>query len=259
LIVVDGFEMNLGAIPIEEGFLCADPEWDALFRALIERLAEVSGSRVLITSQHPIASLPPSAEVTPVEVGPLLANEALSLVEEDGALLGLLRGGVLDRELAWRALEASAGNPIALKRLEDVAREGRSALESVLGLAPMPAAKPPEIEVAPGASAQPVVKTPPPEAPGARTPPPPGVRTPPPGPVSIPPTGPVSIPPMAPLPRHNLSESVAPSSPEEVTERAVAVLMQKLSPEERNLLWRITRAPAPMRPDLIKRLAELSP
>jgi hypothetical protein len=278
LLVLDGFEENLGSVPVEEGHLANDPEWDALLRALVERLADVTGSRVLITSRSPIASLARSSEVVSLHLGPLLANEALSMVEGAEPLRGLLRGGVADRELALRVLETSAGHPNALHRLGDLAREGRALLESGVGLRQPP----PPVQVRASSEAGAGGR----EAAAASTVPAPPERPPPsirPGPVSKRPVisypaapmgeeaapPPVSIPALPPLPRDDFAAAVpsipapppmatGPLPPDKIAQRAVSLLVERLTPAERNLLWRITRAPAPMQLDLIKRIAELT-
>jgi hypothetical protein len=227
LVVIDGFDTNLGAIPIEDGYLCADPEWDALLKTFVERLADVTGSRVIITSRAPIASLAGSSECVPVELRPLMPYEALSLVDGIDTLASLLRGGAPERELAWRVLEVTAGNPVALRRLGDLAREGRPALEKAFE--GMPAAR------SPGAGSQPAVA---PDAPHREEHAPPPVLS------------------MRPVTRQDRGTAPSMSTPEEVSERAVALLLEKLSPEERNLLWRLSRAPAPAAVNLIKRVAE---
>lgn len=231
LVVIDGFEVNLGVVPIENGYLCADPEWDVLLQTFVERLADVTGSRIIVTSRAPVASLAGSSEVVPIELKPLMAYESLSLFEGTETLSGLLRGGVPDRELAWRVLEVTAGNPVALKRLGDLAREGRNALEKAFEGAP------------PGLETQPVVSVDAIRMEHAR-------RDEPAPPVLS----------MRPVPRQDRSAvTPPPATPEHVAERAVALLLERLSPEERNLIWRLSRAPAPAGPDLLKRIAEISP
>jgi hypothetical protein len=153
--------------------------------------------------------------------------EALSLVDGIDTLASLLRGGAPERELAWRVLEVTAGNPVALRRLGDLAREGRPALEKAFE--GMPAAR------SPGAGSQPAVA---PDAPHREEHAPPPVLS------------------MRPVTRQDRGTAPSMSTPEEVSERAVALLLEKLSPEERNLLWRLSRAPAPAAVNLIKRVAE---
>lgn len=229
LVVIDGFDVNLGAIPIENGYLCADPEWDVLLQAFVERLADVTGSRILVTSRSPIASLASSGEVVPVELQPLMAHEALSLFEGTETLAGLLRGSVPEREIAWRVLEVTAGNPVAMKKLGDLAREGRDALEKAF-------------TPGPAASDAPVVSIDAIRMEHARRDEP------------VPPV--LS---MRPVPHLDRPVTSAPATPEHAAERAVALLLEKLSPEERNLIWRLSRAPAPAGVDLLKRIAGTSP
>jgi hypothetical protein len=61
-----------------------------------------------------------------------------------------------------------------------------------------------------------------------------------------------------PAARPDRSTPQGPASPEQVADRAVAILMERLTPEERNLLWRIARAPAPVPVELIKRIKEIA-
>ncbi|HLM75922.1 MAG TPA: hypothetical protein VK459_24620, partial [Polyangiaceae bacterium] len=231
LVIIDGFEANLGAIPIEDGYLCADPEWDVLLQTFVQRLADVSGSRIIITSRSPIASLAGSGEVVPLELQPLMAHEALSLFEGIETLSGLLRGGMPDRELAWRILEVTAGNPVALKRLGDLAREGRDALLKAFESAPAgPEGSQPAVSVDAIRMEH-----------ARRDEPAPPVLS------------------MRPVPRQDRGPAPPPATPEHVAERAVALLLEKLTPEERNLIWRLSRAPAPAGADLLKRIAEITP
>lgn len=237
LVVIDGFEANLGAVPIENGYLCADPEWDVLLRTFVERLADVSGSRVIVTSRSPVASLAGSGEVVPIELQPLMAHEALSLFEGIDTISGLLRGPAPDRELAWRILEASAGNPVAMKRLGDLAREGRATLERAFVVGAPPAGAP---------------------SPEARDPDFPSQGF----PIEPPRRDEATPPPvlsMRPVTRPSAGVGGSPNTPEQVAERAVALLLEKLTPEERNLIWRLSRAPAPAGAELVKHVAGLKP
>jgi hypothetical protein len=239
LVVIDGFEGNLGAIPIENGYLCADPEWDVLLRTLIERLADVSGSRVILTSRWPIASLAGSGEVVPVELQPLMAYEAVSLLDGIETLSGLLRGGAPDRELAWRILEVTAGNPVAMKKLGDLAREGRAALEKAFEARPAAAPGAEGLRDAPAVSLEAV------RLEHARR--------------DRDETAPLPVLSMRPVTRHDRGAALPITTPDDISQRAVALLLEKLSPEERNLLWRLARAPAPAAPELIKRVGEVTP
>lgn len=256
LTVIDAFEGNLGSIPVENGYLCSDPEWDALLKALPERLANASGSRVLITSRSAVASLAGSREVVSIEIHPLLANEALSIVEAVEPLRALLGGSPADRDLVRRVLDVSAGHPAALRRLGDLAQEGRQVLEA--GLAPLPV---PREELMPVLSIRPAARSLRPPAFAATPPPPPVV----PGlgasseaAALAPVAAATPVPPPPETAARDRGVDLAPPTPEKIAERAVILLMERLDPKERSLLWRITRAPAPMRLELIKRLSELS-
>jgi hypothetical protein len=136
-----------------------------------------------------------------------------------------------DRELAWRILEVTAGNPVALKRLGDLAREGREALVKAFESAPAgPEGSQPAVSVDAIRMEH-----------ARRDEPAPPVLS------------------MRPVPRQDRGPAPPPATPEHVAERAVALLLEKLSPEERNLIWRLSRAPAPAGPDLLKRIAEITP
>lgn len=278
-LVIDGFEENLAPVPVEEGHLAGDPEWDSLLRALAARLSGAAGSRVLLTSRHPVASLAGGEAVTLVNVGPLLAWEALSLFEEAPPLRALIRGDHRDRELAFRALELSGGHPPALQRLCDLAREGRAVLDGALS-SPAPVAQgaparmpsipppasvrglfgsdaaPPSIRTGP-ASRRPMIAYPTGSADDAvASSPTPSIPPP-----SRDPSAPPSFAP-PPISRIGAEESAAAlaaaTTPEKVAQRAVAMLIERLSPAARSLLWRMARAPAPASMDLIQRVSEIA-
>lgn len=201
LIIIDGFETNLGTVPIETGHMCVDPEWETHLQTFVARLADVTGSRILITSRLPVASLSDSDEVVSIDLGAFPVNETLALAEESDPLRQMLWGTSEDRSFAWRVLEASRGYPTALKRLSAVAQEGRDALEKLLRSSQEGAAVPGPQDTA----------------------------------------------------------HVQASSVDLLSEQAALLLLEKLRPEERHLLWKLSRAPAPVRSDLLKQLEELRP
>lgn len=201
LIVADGFEINLGTVPIETGHLCSDPEWETLLQTFVSRLADVTGSRILLTSRLPIASLSGSgsSEVVALELSALPVNEALSLAEASEPLRRLLWGAREERRLAWRVLESSKGHPTTLLRLASLAQEGVSALEDVLK------ASAPDTSV-------------------------------------------------------NTGQYVLPAAgAQQVSERAALLLLEKLTPEQRSLLWKLSRAPAPVQSSVLQQMKEIAP
>jgi hypothetical protein len=146
LFVIDHLEENLAAIPGEAGFASADPAWDRLLQALVERLVG-SGPRVLVTSRKPVAALASSGGAIAIDLGPLPPAAAALFLETSEPLRALLFGDVGagassasqaspaaadGQDLAHRVLQASRGHPLILKRLGDLAKQGGSALSAEL-------------------------------------------------------------------------------------------------------------------------------
>lgn len=147
LLVLDHFDESLSSLPGEGGFSAADPAWDRLLSALASRLRG-SGSRALVTSRRPASALRAlDANEAPaaidIELGPLPPAVAALFLETSEPLRALVFGGpasapaggspeVDGHELASRVLEMSGGHPLLLKRLSDIARQGRAALAGEL-------------------------------------------------------------------------------------------------------------------------------
>ncbi len=100
LLVLDNFETQLEGVAGEAGYACADPEWDALLRALAERLPE-TGSRLLLTSRHRPAALAGDGSLW-LALGPLPMAEAALYLQESPELRGLAFGDSAARRLALR-------------------------------------------------------------------------------------------------------------------------------------------------------------
>jgi hypothetical protein len=145
LLVLDGFEESLGAVPGEVGYPSADPAWDRFFEALVDRLSG-SGSRVVVTSRRRIdvlASSRSAGGAIEIDVGPLSPAVAALFLETCEPLRGLLfeavggenaesAGSAEGQELAYRVLRVSRGYPLILRRLGEVAKAGRAALSGEL-------------------------------------------------------------------------------------------------------------------------------
>ena len=171
LLVLDGFEESLGAVPGEAGYASADPAWDRLFEALVDRLSG-SGSRVVVTSRRRIAALAGSRGAIEIEVGPLAPAVAALFLDTSEALRGVLfeavgaeggsdananknknetAGSADGQELAYRVLRVSRGYPLVLRRLGEVAKQGREALSGELDrLAALGGGDLPDIFAGPG-------------------------------------------------------------------------------------------------------------
>jgi len=145
LLGLDGFEESLGSIAGEAGYSSANPAWDRLFEALLERLSG-SGSRLLVTSRRRVAALAGSRGAIEVEVGLLSPAVAALFLETSDPLRGLLfeapgaagasssnaDGGADGEDFAYRVLRVSRGHPLILRRLGEIAKQGREALAGEL-------------------------------------------------------------------------------------------------------------------------------
>ncbi len=97
-----------------------DPAWDRLLETLEDRLRG-SGSRVLVTSRHKPAALAGRALWIPL--GPLPVPEAVLFFEGQPPLRGLMVGDIDGKwRLARRILVISRGHPLILARIADLAR-----------------------------------------------------------------------------------------------------------------------------------------
>lgn len=153
LLVLDNFDANLsgGEVAASAGASASlDPQWDKLLEALADRLRG-GGSRVLITSRRRLAAITGANAAIEIALGPLPIVEAALFLETCEPLRALVHGssggaspaaGAMggigaasaegDRELARRVIEASRGHPMILRRLGDLAAEGREALAGAL-------------------------------------------------------------------------------------------------------------------------------
>lgn len=131
LLVVDGFEGTLGAIPGENGYSSGDPAWDELLKAFADRLLG-SGSRVLMTSRKRVLALAGMPGAIEIEVGPLSPAVAALFLETSEPLRKVLfegeGGGEKGEDLAYRVLRVSRGHPLILRGLGELAKKGREAL-----------------------------------------------------------------------------------------------------------------------------------
>jgi len=135
LLVLDQVEANLSALPGEGGHASADPAWDRLLEALLERLPG-SGSRVLVTSRLRVSALASARGAVDIELGPLPPVTAALFLETCEPLRALLfepvgegaSGGdaanAAGEELAHRVLQVSRGYPLILTRLGELAKQG---------------------------------------------------------------------------------------------------------------------------------------
>lgn len=121
LLVLDNFETNLRSERGLEGYAASDPAWDRLLEELADRLRE-SGSRVLITSRHRPAAPARGERMLWVYLGPLPVAEAMLFFEGCLPLRELWYGHDADARLAQRILDVSRGHPLILGTLADVAR-----------------------------------------------------------------------------------------------------------------------------------------
>jgi tetratricopeptide (TPR) repeat protein len=98
-----------------------DPAWDRLLETLADRLRG-TGSRVLVTSRHKLAALKKNSVWMPL--GPLTEDEA-GLFFEGQPPIQALRFADVDADakvLAKRILDVSRGHPLILARIADLAR-----------------------------------------------------------------------------------------------------------------------------------------
>ena len=98
LLVLDNFETNLESVQGKDGYACADPEWDRLLDHLADELPG-TGSRLLVTSRHRLASL---SSALWLPLGPLPMGEAALFLQGTEELRRLAFGD----EAAERAEEA---------------------------------------------------------------------------------------------------------------------------------------------------------
>src|SRR5436305_7578495 len=125
LLVLDNFETNLESVQGKDGYACADPEWDRLLGHLAEELPG-TGSRLLVTSRHRLASL---SSALWLPLGPLPMGEAALFLQ--GALKRLAFGDAAGWQLASRLLAVSRGHPLILTYLGKLAGD-RQALKTAL-------------------------------------------------------------------------------------------------------------------------------
>jgi len=120
LLVLDNFETQLESVATDGGYACADREWDRLLEQLADGLPE-TGSRLLVTSRHQLATLASAERALGVALGPLPAAEAFIYLQGIEELRRLLYGGDESRKLALRLLEVSRGHPLIMSRLGTLA------------------------------------------------------------------------------------------------------------------------------------------
>lgn len=130
LLVLDNFETQLETIADDDGYACADPNWDALLAHLAAKLPG-TGSRVVLTSRHRLAALTSPERSLTVALGPLPMEEAVLFLQDSPALRRLTFGDDEGWALARRLLAVSRGHPLILTRLGTLA-EDRPALASAL-------------------------------------------------------------------------------------------------------------------------------
>jgi len=130
LLVLDNFETHLEKVAGTDGYACADPEWDRFLKHLAENLPG-TGSRLLVTSRHRLASLSAPEKVLRLPLGPLPMAEAVLFLQGSEALRRLAFGDEAGRKLALRLLEVSRGHPLILTRLGALAGD-REALAQAL-------------------------------------------------------------------------------------------------------------------------------
>lgn len=133
LLVLDNFETHLEKVAGADGYACADPGWNRLLRQLAEGLPG-SGSRLVVTSRHPMSTFVGLAEAERVlwlRLGPLPMAEAMLFLQGDEALRRLAWGDEAGRKLALRLLKVSGGHPLILTLLSAQAGD-RVALAEIL-------------------------------------------------------------------------------------------------------------------------------
>lgn len=118
LLVLDNFETALK--PHAEGdseqlWACQEPAWDYCFSELATNL-EGTGSRVLVTTRQPLASLAKKAYC--VVLGPLTEGEAALFLRQHPVLSRMLFGSSNEEcALVYRLLHASRFHPLLMDRL----------------------------------------------------------------------------------------------------------------------------------------------
>jgi len=130
LLVLDNFETQLEEIAGDDGYACADPEWDRLLMHLAARLPD-TGSRLVLTSRHRLAALASPERALTVALGPLPMEEAVLFLQDSPALRKLAFGDDEGWTLARRLLAVSRGHPLILTRLGNLAGD-RPALAAAL-------------------------------------------------------------------------------------------------------------------------------
>ena len=133
LLVLDNFEPQLEKVAGKDGYACADPEWDRLLRHLAENLPG-TGSRLVVTSRHPLAAFARLAKPESVlwlRLGPLPMAEATPFLQGTEALRRLAWGDEAGRKLALRLLEVSRGHPLILTRLGALAGDRKALAEAL--------------------------------------------------------------------------------------------------------------------------------
>jgi hypothetical protein len=121
LLVLDNFETNLLQHGGPEGYAAQDPTWDRLFEVLGDRL-RTTRSRVLLTTRHKLAALADKRHAVWIPLGPLPVLEARLFYEGNPPLRELLNGDEEAQKLAKSVLDVSRGHPLILGRLADLAR-----------------------------------------------------------------------------------------------------------------------------------------
>lgn len=200
LLVLDNFQTQLETIAGDGGYACADPEWDRLLAHLAARLPD-TGSRLVLTTRHRLATLASPERALTVALGPLPMEEAALFLQDSAALRKLAFGDDEGWTLARRLLAVSRGHPLILTRLGTLAND-RPALAAALA----------ELETQ-GLASLPDVFT-------AR-----------------------------------LSETEREAERrylEDVAIRSVDLLLERLTPDARRLLWVVTRASEPVTGPLLE-------
>lgn len=130
LLVLDNFETQLEELPHENGYACADPEWDRLLEQLAKGLPG-TGSRLVLTSRHRLEVLTPSERAILLALGPLPMDQAVLFLQGTEELRRLAFGDEEGWTLARRLLSMSRGHPLILTRLGTLAGD-RPALAAAL-------------------------------------------------------------------------------------------------------------------------------
>jgi len=122
LLVLDNFETNLQLEGATKTYACVDAGWTALFDAMAEELKS-GRSRVLVTSRHrPAALTRPFDEVLWLMLGPLPPGDAALYFESLPLLQNLWHSKAEeDQALVRRMLDVTRGHPLILRFLADLA------------------------------------------------------------------------------------------------------------------------------------------